>query len=124
SLRRHCKAVNGQRSAVSSEDARRPCSAGLSGLTDHRQPLTAFSRGRIRNAELGEALEIAAPFRFAVAAQLVQIRPAVQPGAVAVVEQQSHCVRAYRFDARDAHLVLADLQRFLARTMTADFGGW
>ena len=50
--------------------------------------------------------QVLPPLLLAVAAELVQVRPRVQPGVVAIVEYEAHRVVADRLDAADADLCL------------------
>lgn len=76
--------------------------------------------GRIAAATgRGEAVEVGLPQRIAVAAEVVQQIPGIQAAIVAVGKNQAKRVIANGFDALDFYVALAQLQGFLAASMTA-----
>src|SRR5690606_31960139 len=68
-----------------------------------------------------EPLEVAAPLRLPVAAELVEYRPRVQAGIVAVVEHEPHRIVADRLDPLDPNRLLARDQQPFSRGVTFDF---
>src|SRR5579863_4767822 len=69
------------------------------------------------------ARKISRPVCLALAAELVQIFPGVQPAVVPVVKHQFDGVLSHRFDRHDADVLLAEHQHLLARTVALDLGG-
>lgn len=67
----------------------------------------------------GEAVEVGLPQRIAVAAEVVQQIPGIQAAVVAVGKNQAKRVIANGFDALDFYVALAQLQGFLAASVTA-----
>src|SRR6185436_1201522 len=70
----------------------------------------------------GKLLEILRPVLLLVLAQLVEVVPGKDAGAVPVGELRLHRVRADRLERADLDRALADLQHFLPRTVPSHFG--
>ena len=67
----------------------------------------------------GEPVEVGLRQRIAVAAEVVQQIPGIQAAVVAVGKNQAKRVIANGFDALDFYVALAQLQGFLAASVTA-----
>src|SRR5690242_11851894 len=65
-----------------------------------------------------QRLEVGGPSLVTVAAEFVEIVPAVEAGVVAIVEQDAHGVIAHRLQPRNLHRVLAGHDLLLAGGMT------
>src|ERR1700676_5304785 len=70
-----------------------------------------------------ELFEVLVPHRLLPRPELVEIVPGVDAGLVSVREPGTNRVVPDRFDLRNGDLAFADLQRFLAGTVAAYFGG-
>src|SRR5512138_1798604 len=68
-----------------------------------------------------QPLKIRRPELLLVFAELVEVVPGVDAGAVPVGEHRLDRVRAYRLDGPDLDVALARLQHFLSRPMAAHF---
>src|SRR5207342_2042871 len=67
--------------------------------------------------------EIALPQLVLAHAEVVEIIPRVDAGIVAIRERRPYRVMADGLETGDRHVALADLERFLARTVSPHFGG-
>ena len=80
--------------------------------------------GRVRDAFHGEprqAFQIGLPILLALATEVLQEGPTVEAGIVAVIEMEADCVMPHRFHLGNSHMLLADLQYFLAWPVSANF---
>jgi hypothetical protein len=73
-------------------------------------------------ARLREPLEITRPFPVAVAQELVEQGPRVEPGVMPVVEYEPHGVAADGLDSRDSDFLLAGHEHALAGRVALDLG--
>src|SRR5207245_3322455 len=69
-----------------------------------------------------EPFEISPPERLAIRAQIVEIVPGVNAGAVPIGKMRLHGVAADRLQSQDVHVLLAGLQDFLSRSVAAHLG--
>src|SRR4030066_2524697 len=88
-----------------------------------RGPLMSGLYRLARVAGRGQTFEVTFPVLLLVHAQVMQVLPGVDAGGMTIVEVQAHRVAADRLDVGDVHLLLAELQDFLARPVTAYLGG-
>src|SRR5579871_3269165 len=79
-------------------------------------------RSAFAGTRLGAALQVAGPVRRLLAPELVQVLPGVQAGVVAVVEDQLDRVLADRVHRADVHVLLAQHERLLPRTVALHLG--
>src|SRR6202521_436994 len=79
-------------------------------------------RGLARHSSCGELVEIFLPIARLIAAQLVEIVPAVDPGRMHVVEGEPHGIIADRLHLENFHISLARNGFSLVRRMALDLG--
>src|SRR5574344_1938559 len=82
-------------------------------------------QGRIGIARLtggGQLVQVLLPQRVLLRAQLVQVIPGEDAGAVAIAERWLDGVVAHRLQRGDFYQTLAGLQSFLAGAVAHDFG--
>jgi len=77
---------------------------------------------RARAPGIGEPAQIVLPQRLPAAAELVQILPIEQPGAVTVIEDDLDGIVADLLQVADIDVLLADLQLGLIRRVAAHLG--
>ena len=80
--------------------------------------------GRVCDAldsEPCQAFQIGLPILLALATEVLQEGPTVEAGIVAVIEMEADCVMPHRFHLGNSHMLLADLQYFLAWPVSANF---
>src|SRR5690606_12601384 len=73
-------------------------------------------------AGLRQALQVLLPHGFAVGADFVEIVPGIDAGGVPIGEARLDGIAAHGLDGDDVHVLLAHLQHFLPRAVTAHFG--